>query len=250
MIQGLYAAATGIMAVDHWQDVIANNIANASTPGFHRQRAVQKGFYELFLNELASPALWDQQKGPGGGIQTIETYSDHAPGPVITTGDPLNVALIGPGFLAVTTPQGDRFTRNGKFTIDDSGHLTTEDGFPLQSSGGGLITIEGGALEIDGTGAVLVDGTVVGQLRLVEFAEPHLLTRQGQTLYTASDTAAQTAAEDTRVVPKSLELSNVQLPREMVDMVLALRAYAANSRVITSYDDTLGQLINQVGMPV
>ena len=250
MIEGLYSAATGMLAIEGRQAIIANNIANASTPGFRAQNAIQKGFYLMLLDQMASPAIGNRQPGPGGGLKIVESYTDTRGGPIITTGNTLDVAIAGPGFIGVTTPAGDRFTRNGHFVLDAEGELSTADGYKIQSEGGGPIAVSG-LVEILRDGTVTDDGLPVGRIRLTEFEDPHMLTREGDTLYVASDEAVarSAAAGETTVEPGALEMSNVQLPYEMTQMMLALRMYTANQKVINSVDESVGRLINEVGAP-
>ncbi|MBX7256795.1 MAG: flagellar hook-basal body protein [Candidatus Hydrogenedentes bacterium] len=251
MIQGLYAAATGMMALEERHNVIANNIANSATVGFKRQNPISQGFKELFLGETATAAQLNSKRGPGGGLKTLATFTDLQSGPIFTTDDPLNVALSGPGFIGVETPGGERYTRNGSFIVDVDGQLATQDGYKIQSAGGGAIDVGEGKVRIDDTGAVTVDGQLVGEIRIVEFQEPRLLEQEGGSLFFASEpVAAQaTAATETRLIAGSLEASNVQAPVEMAEMMLGLRAYEANQRVITAVDETAGRLINDVGSP-
>ena len=251
MIKGLYAAATGMVAIEDRQAVVANNIANASTAGFKRQNPVQEGFHTTFVGKLTHPSHFNWVAGPAGGAKVTETYSDLSAGPVRQTGNALNVALHGPGYLAVDTPAGTRFTRAGDLTIDADGDVATQHGHKVQDVGGGAIAARGGRLVIKEDGLVTVDGVPRGQMRMVEFDRPHQLTREGYTLYAASGDALQRSrqATDTRVIQEYLEMSNVNLAREMIDMTLGLRAYAANQKVITTMDETMGRLIDQVGMP-
>ena len=239
------------MANEDRQAVIANNIANASTIGFRRQQPVQEGFYDVFVQKLSRPMRFDLEGAPGGGVKVVETFTDTAAGAVASTDNPLNVALTGPGFLAVDTPQGERFTRAGHFTVDLDGQLATPDGFKVQGAGGASIDARGGDLLIANDGTVRVDGATTGQLRLVEFEDPHMLGREGGSLYRASEAALRrsTEAENTTVVNKALEMSNVNLPQEMINMILGLRVYAANQKVINAMDETMTRLIEQVGMP-
>ncbi len=252
MIQGLYSAATGIVAIEARQAAVANNIANASTVGFKRQNPVQEGFYNYFVTKLKRPFHFNVVSGPGGGAKVVETFSDLSGGIMRKTGDPLNVALQGPGYLVVDTPGGERFTRAGALAIDVDGHLATSDGYKVQNVGGGWIDARGGPVTIDSEGAVSVDGVMMGQMRLVEFEDAHMLTREGYTLLAASDAAMRRSARaaNTQVVQEQLEMSNVNLSREMVEMIMGLRAYAANQRVINSVDETMSRLIDQVGSPV
>jgi flagellar basal-body rod protein FlgF len=251
MIQGLYAAASGMMAVENQQSVIANNIANASTPGFKRQSSVHEGFYELLLNKMTNPAYLDTQRFPGGGLYLERTYSDFAEGPIAATGNPMNIALVGPGFLCVETPEGQRFTRDGRFTINDDGQLATLEGYPVLAQGEMPIRIEGSNVTFDDEGTVLVDGQPEAQLLITEFENPGMLLRDGENLFIASEAALITSrpAMATEVVAGSLEMSNVRMPVEMAQMMMGLRAYGAYQRVINSADETVGQLINQVAMP-
>ncbi len=247
MIQGLYAAASGMMAVEERQSVIANNIANVSTPGFKRQLAVDQGFYSAFSRALmTSPSA--VSAGPGGGTRLVETFTDAAAGAIQNTGNPLDVALIGPGYFAIQTPDGEQFSRNGRFSLDKDGYLCTLEGQPVLDASGDRINCgDGGNIQIDGDGSVKVDGGVVGALRLVEFDDPHALTRRGHHLYSADEATVRRPAASTQVVGEALEGSNVQLPTEIIRMMAAVRAYAANQMVITTADETASQLI-QVGM--
>lgn len=251
VIVGLYAAANGLRAVADRQDVLANNIANAATPGFRRQRVIDKGFYPVFLDKARRPIWTDGVRAPGGGLQTTETFSDFASGGIRTTGNPLDVALQGPGFLAVETPQGERFTRNGTFTVDTDGQLATPDGFKVLGEGGGGIDVRGGRVQFARDGTVYVDGAPTGRLRLVEFEDAHMLTREGANLFRASDAALRRSAPaaETEVLAESLELSNVQLPYELIQMTMGLRLYEANQRVITAIDETASRVIQDVGTP-
>jgi flagellar basal-body rod protein FlgG len=105
-------------------------------------------------------------------------------------------------------------------------------------------------VQIGEDGQVTVEGRPVGQIRLVEFDDPHVLSRAGNNLYSAPDEARSTEAAGTSIAPASLEMSNVQIPYEMAQMTLGLRAYAANQRVINAIDETMTRLINEVASPV
>lgn len=240
-----------MMAVEDRQAVIANNIANALTPGFKGQIAVQKGFYEVFYGELKSPSRFNMEKTPGGGVTLSETFTDFADGPLRTTGNPLDVALIGPGFIAVETPNGERFTRSGQLAVGSEGQLVTTHGYTVSSDGGGPIDVSGGPVEIDSEGNVRAGGVLAGRVRVVEFEDRHMLARAGYGLYYASEEALDRSgpAESTVVRSGFLEMSNVGLPTQVAQMMLALRAYAANQRVITAIDETANRLIDQVGAP-
>lgn len=251
MIQGLYTAAGGMIATESRQSVTANNIANVSTNGFKTQSPVQLGFYEIFSNKLRSPLFYESDSAPAGGVKLVETYPDMKSGILRDTNNPMNAALDGPGFFVVDTPNGERYTRSGDFTVDTQGQLATLEGFKVQSATGQPIDVRGGQVNIARDGRVTVDGVDAGQIRLIEFEQPQRLTREGDNLFSASAAVQKQSAgaANTSVHQGALEMSNVNLPREMVQMMLGMRAYEANQRVIQGIDSSIGQLIEQVGMP-
>jgi len=238
-----------MLAVESRQAVIANNIANAGTPGFKRQLAIQRGYHQGYSLDGRNPIHFDRMIAPGGGIRTIETYSDYGNGVTLGTSNPLDIALSGPGFLRVETANGERFTRNGRLSMTEGGTLITLAGETVLNADGEPIDVSGGEVEFDATGNVYVNGEQRGQLGIVEFADPHALTREGYTLFRAPDDVAAAAipAVDTTVLSQTVENSNVQLPVEMIGMTTALRAYAANQQVIQSINETVSRMINQVG---
>jgi len=249
--QGLYAAASGMLAVEGRQEVIANNLANVSTPGFKRHEPAQLGFYQVLADRMRRPFVFNQEAAPAGGVKFVEAMPDTSNGALRDTGNALDMALEGPGFFVVSTPGGDRFTRAGSFSVDIDGHLATKDGFKLQSVGGQPLDVRGSNVVVDQDGQIAVDGVGSGRLRLLEFEEPRRLLRVGNSLYRATEPVLErsAAAADTRVHQHQIELSNVAAMRELSQMMLGLRAYEANHRVITAIDDTMSRLIQQVAIP-
>lgn len=251
MIAGLYTSANGMVALEESQSALANNIANVSTSGFRRHQPVQIGFYEVFSQTLRRPFVFDTMRAPGGGVKVAETYADPAPGVLQGTGDPLDLAIEGPGFFGVDTPGGERFTRDGSFTVDIEGDLATNQGYKVRSIEGRPIEVRGKDVVVDQNGEVRVDGVAAGTIEIVEFENPQLLRREGENLYRATEEALQASAiaSDTILHQSQLESSNVNLPMEMTNMMLALRAYEANQRAIHAADETMAGIIEQVGMP-
>ncbi len=251
MITGLYDAASGMIAMESRQAVIANNIANAATPGFKSQAPVQLGFYEVFSEKVRRPFVYNREAAPAGGVKTVETFTNTAAGMFRQTDNPLNVALQGPGYFVVTTPQGERYSRSGDFSVNTEGQLVTSEGLKVQGIDGSPIDVRGEVVNIAQDGQVMVDGVVAGQLQLVEFESPERLLREGQNLYRASEEVAEKSARavNTQVHQGNLEMSNVNLPEQMIQLTLGMRAYEANQRVIQAVDGTVGRLIESVGMP-
>jgi flagellar basal-body rod protein FlgF len=246
---GFYIAATGMEALQRRQDVLANNIANVSTPGFKAERPITEGFYAELLKSMRGPAFFARYEAPGGGVRLDKTYLAWPPGPLHETGNPLDIALQGNGMLAVQTPQGERFTRNGALTLAADGTLVTKHGFPVLSVAGNPIRIEGGNIVITQEGRVLVNGTEAAQLRLVEATDPQVLIPQGLDLLNAGDTTRLRPAVATTVHQGMLENANVNVPKALIELTLAMRAYEANQRVIQAMDGTLGGLIDRVSVP-
>lgn len=248
MITGLYTAATGMIAVEQRQDIISNNLANVATPGYKRLQPVQLGFYQVFAQKALHPFYFNTEAAPAGGVKGVESFSNLAAGSLRITEDPLSLALTGPGYFTVLTPQGERYTRNGQFTIDPDGRLSTPEGYLVASATGEPIAVNGESVTVTQDGTVLVDGLAAGTMQLIEFAQPERLEREGENLYRASDAVLEQsgAAAETLVAQGAIELSNVQLPLEMTSMMLGLRAYEANQKVIQAIDASTSRLIDQV----
>jgi flagellar basal-body rod protein FlgG len=248
MIPGLYTAATGMIAVEQRQDIIANNLANAATPGYKRLQPVQLGFYEVLSPKMIAPFHFNREAAPAGGVKSVESFSNLAPGSLRITEDPLSLAVTGPGYVVVNTPQGERYTRDGHFTMDGAGELATSEGYKVLSVTGNPIDVSGVKVTVSQDGMVQVDGADSGQIQMVEFQDPTRLERSGDNFYRASDALLQqsTPAAETTLVQGALEMSNVQLPVEMTSMMLGMRAYEANQKVIQAIDGATSRLIDQV----
>lgn len=251
MLMGLYSAAGGMLSLEARQEAIANNIANAATPGYKRHQPVQLGFYEVFTGKAMQPSHYHNQAAPGGGVKLVECFPDLRDGIMQVTDNPMNIALQGPGFVVLETPTGEHYSRGGNFSINERGELTDDAGFTVQSAEGAPLVVNGGVVNIAEDGAVNVNGEPRGHIRLVEFEDPRRLTRDGDSHYSAGDAVARTRTEaaKTTVSQGKLEMSNVQLPTEMVQLMMGARAYEANQRMMATVEATLGRLIDQVAMP-
>jgi flagellar basal-body rod protein FlgF len=224
MERGLYIAASGMLAEQVRQDQIANDLANASTPGYKPDRTTQRAFGALLLRNSAS----GQPVGElGMGVQADRTVTDWAPGPLQDTGQSLDLAIAGDGFFAVRTAQGVRYTRNGQFGTDARGILVTASGDPVLSQAGQTIRVARGKVDPGDVGVfALGDPRKVGT-SLVE--------------------GAPAGRGEGEVRTGALEGSGADPARAMVDMIASFRAYEAGQRAITTIDQTLGKAANQVG---
>jgi flagellar basal-body rod protein FlgF len=222
------------------QDQLANDLANASTPGYKADRAAQASFGDLLLENSAS----GQEIGSLGlGVHIAEMRTDLSQGPMKQTGEPLDVALAGPGFFAVQSAQGARFTRNGQLNVDAKGQLALATGDPVLDAQGKpiVVTGHGADLTVGPDGTVSAAGKTLGRIAIVSLATP---LKIGDDLYTGKPGAAPAG---TSVQQGALEGSNTNPARVMVDMIVSLRAYESSQRVIHSIDETLQRGINTAG---
>lgn len=259
MIRALFTGATGMIAQQLNMDTIANNLANVNTTGFKKSRV---NFQDL-LYETLKPAGTETQAGTtipegiqvGHGVRPSSIAKLFTTGNMIQTGNPLDLMIEGEGFFQVTLPDGTRaFSRDGSFKMNQTGNLMTADGYLLEPA----ITIPANAESIsvgrDGTVSVLTDGTqgLIGNIQLVRFINPAGLdARLGSNLLLETE-ASGTPQESPpglegmgMLTQGFLENSNVQVVEEILQMIIAQRAYEASSKVIQSSDEML-QLANNI----
>ena len=239
MERGLSIAASGMVAEQVRQDLIANDLANASTPGYKADRVALRSFGGLLVANAAD-------NRPVGSLDSetrvAVTRPDLEQGPLKETDEPLDVAIEGDGFLSVQTPQGIRYTRNGQLQVDGQGRLVTESGYAVLDRAGRSIrvgTSDGVQIRPDGT--VTVAGKPAGTIAVVSLTGPQ---KAGDTLFTGRPVPAP---RDTVLKQGFLEQSGVNPARAMIDMIVSLRAFEASQRVIHSIDDTLGRGVNMGG---
>jgi flagellar basal-body rod protein FlgF len=225
MDRGLYVAASGMLAEQVRQDQIANDLANASTPGYKADRTAQRTFGELLLANRATGQTIGSQS-TAVEVDTIET--DFSPQPAKETGEPLDFAIVGEGFFAVQTGQGVRYTRNGQFTASAEGLLVTAQGDQVLGAGGGTIRV-GAQGEVDPR-----------RLQVVTLQSPR---KDGDSLVTGTPGGGPAG----QVRAGALEASGADPARSMVDMIASLRAFEAGQRVIQTIDESLGKAASQVG---
>jgi flagellar basal-body rod protein FlgG len=269
MERGLYIAASGMVAEQMRQDQIANDLANASTPGYKADRVTQRSFGDLLL----SSSTTGQVVGPLSlGAQANAMVTDLAPQPLRDTGEPLDLAIAGDGFFAVRGGQGVRYTRNGQFGASAQGTLVDQLGDEVLDPNGqavkvgrdgtvdpkavGVFALSNAAKQGDNlftgtaagaaTGTVRAAGKAAGRIGLVDVQAPDGLQPLGANLFattTASGPATTTTAATLR--QGALEASNVDVGDEMVQMIDAQRTFEMTSKAIQMQDQML-EVANQV----
>lgn len=224
------------IALRREMDVVANNIANLNTTGF-------KADVSLFEEILMDGARADNFLGSDRRLSFVQdraTWLDLSQGPIQHTGNPLDVAIDGDAYLVAQTAQGERYTRNGALQINAAGELVTSEGARILGDGGPIVFQPGDRdITISGDGSISVrEGlnatidSMRGKLRIVSFAEPSRLEKDGSSLFRAAEGLAPQAAANARIVQGSLEKSNVRSVVEMTRMIEVNRAYQSLSALL------------------
>ncbi len=221
-------AARAAIRVDKRFDIIANHLANVATAGY---KAEEISFDDLFRARMRV---------------------DLSQGQIEPTGNPLDLALSGPGFFKIQTPNGIRYTRNGTFTLDKNKYLVTQDGNrvmgdkgPLQLNGS---KVGGSKVKVDPNGQIQVDGTIVGKLKIVTFKDPATIQKEGDGLFFHKGGAAgEVTPKQVSVTQGALEMSNVSAVKEMARMIEVNREFESFQKVIQTYDEMDTKAATDVG---
>jgi len=259
MMRSLWTAASGMVAQQANMDVISNNLANVNTTGFKKSRTDFQDLMYQTMREAGSSTSTDTKLPTGiqmgHGVRQVATQKIYTAGSLQSTGNALDLALTGDGFYQITMPDGTlAYTRDGSFKEDETGRIVTSEGYPLEPA----ITIPQGALNpavsSDGHVTVTIPGQNapqdLGQIQVARFTNPAGLDSLGGNLL--KETAASGAPVVTNpgtdgsgtIQQSFLEMSNVQVVEEMVNMIVAQRAYEMNSKVITTCDQMLEKADN------
>lgn len=255
MNKGLYVAASGGLYNLRQLEVIGNNLANVNTVGFKSQRMVsrQQDFGDTLAKTIANvPARATADISQTPGVVDIATQTDFSPGPISSTGNALDVALVKEGqFFVVQTKDGEAYTRAGNFTLNSEGTLVTPDGQPVAGDGGPIVIAPGATPKILSDGTVFAGGESAGKLRVVEFDKDALSTleRTEGVRFKAAGGQAQArtlSADEVSVVPGSVELPNLSIVSAMVDMISAQRSFEAYTKTVQQID-TMSDIAMRTG---
>lgn len=257
MIRSLWISKTGLDAQQMQMDVISNNLANVSTSGFKKSRAVFEDLLYQNIRQVGSQSS-QQSQLPSGlqlgtGVKPVATERIFTQGNLQETGNDKDVAIQGQGFFQILLPDGTTaYTRDGSFQVDSQGQLVTASGFPVQPS----ITIPANAqsLSIGRDGIVSITtpnstaSTQVGQIQLATFINPAGLQAKGENLYVETTASGNPNTNTPGTNGAGLlsqgyvETSNVNVVEELVSMIQTQRAYEINSKAITTSDQMLQKL--------
>ncbi len=224
------SAASALRYWERKQEIIANNLANVSTDGFKAQRVFAR--------------LLD-------GVRPVaEATSDLQTGNLRQTNNTMDVAIDGPGFFVVSTPNGERYTRGGSLRLDDKRQLVDVNGNPLLGEKGTPLKLVDGPVEISASGDVTQNGQVVDRLRMESAPKGTELQREGESLWTPPATKEITKPEDRNVKQGYVEESNVNSMSALVDMVAVQRAYASVQKAIVEMDHANETITTQIARPL
>jgi flagellar basal-body rod protein FlgG len=268
------------MRAQQWRlDAVANNLANVDTDGYKRDVAAFKAFPELLIRRQDDDGVYLHPFGSGDaapivgkmgtGVELNELYTNFDQGSLKETASDFDIALDGRGFLSVTTPWGERYTRNGSFQLGKEGYLETKEGYPVLGENGPIM-VKANNFQVDKDGGVWINAAypedpevLIGRetnlweepvlldiLKIVDFDLDRYLEKQGSSLYRESETSGPAIILKDGARPKVIqgftEASNVDPVVEMVQMIEVNRSYEANQKVIQTEEQALGTMINQV----
>jgi flagellar basal-body rod protein FlgF len=276
MIRGIYNSASGMIAQQARIDVISNNLANVDKTAFKRDLTIFKAFPDMLIRRINEDGLGITPAGSydtmpyvgklGTGVEVNEVFTQFTQGSLQRTENHFDLALEGKGFFTVQTERGERYTRNGSFTINQEGILVNHLGYPVLGENGtirvqknnfminerGEITVNA-ALSLEPEDVVgLTDNSweepvVIDRLKLVDFENIREIKKEGDSLFRETEfSGPPLPPENVKVLQGFLEKSNVNIVREMVDMIEVQRSYEANQKSILAHDQALGRLINEV----
>jgi flagellar basal-body rod protein FlgF len=231
MSDGIYSATSGAISQQRSLEVVANNLANATATGFRGDRVA-------FREALAGA---NGQNAPATNLRFVavsRVKTDDSQGGLKQTANPLDVALEGEGYFAVSTPRGERYTRAGAFVMDADGVIRTRDGYAVVGdSGPNGISIPSGtaSVEISPDGTVSADGSPLDRFKIVAFTDPNSLIKEGDLLFQAPPGLASNTPVNTEVAQGFIETANVNAVSGLNELITANRSFEAFQRVIRTY---------------
>ncbi len=245
MNRGMWSMASGGVAALARLDAVTQNLANVGTAGYKAERLVFRA------REFEPPPgmPFDSVLARSSAqVSEVATIRDFSQGPVRASGNPLDVAITGPGFFSVATPRGERYTRQGTFSLDGEGFLVSQHGERVQGEGGD-IRIGSGAVQIGDDGRILVDNSEVGRLKLVGFGDQPALLPEGAALFAPAPgaTPQPIEASDVHLESGAIEGANIEAVSGMVELVEVSRGFETYMHAIKRLDEIAQKSISDVG---
>jgi flagellar basal-body rod protein FlgF len=232
-------AASGLRARMESLELLANNVANASTGGYKADRE----FYSLYAADEA------QDSDPVSTMPVIDRpWTDLSQGLLAVTGNPLDLALSGAGFFTVEGPRGNLYTRNGSFRLASNGRLVTPDGYPVRASGGTALTLDSSRpISISADGTISQDGRTIGQLQIADFTGSGDFVKQGNNYFRVARPEVEPGAVAAPAVEQGkLEASNTGTAESAVRLVSVMRQFEMLQKAVSLGSDMNRQAVEQV----
>ena len=252
MLDGIKSSTQGMMAMSVKQDVIANNLANASTVGFRKEGLIISSFTDIMDREVSGMEQASSETMSGHQLQTSteihhRSATHMSQGALKETGSSFDLALSddGGGMFTIKTNRGIEFTRAGKFRLNNEGYLVTPDGSQLLGHNG-PIKATGNEFKVTDNGEVKVDGRTVDRILVSEFEDAGDMKRAGRTAFNAG-TPRVRAKKDFQIKQGYLEMSNVNALQEMVGLMQVMRNFEANQKALSSNDQRLQKAVSELG---
>ena len=240
MLKGIFNTMSGKYITERRMEIVANNIANASTPGYKTTRPM----VNVVKDESVSS---NNGQSVDTYINILDSYIHFSDAPLVESRNTLDLGIEGDGFFVVSTKDGNMYTRNGQFTLDKDKKLVTLSGNPVMGQGG-EITLDGkqgGDIRIEGDGSIFVDKILVDKLKIVDFKDKKDLQNFGSSLYiNMNKDNVENTPDKFSVRQGFYEASNVDVMKEMIEMMSTLRAYESYSKVDQFFSDMMDKLIN------
>jgi len=248
LLRGLYTAATGMIHQRRRLDTVSNNIANVNTTGFRRDRVVTRSFDDELLLRLQEGSFNPRSRIGllNHGVYAERVMTAFEQGSLQRTDNNTDIAIQGSGFFAVMTDVGEQYTRDGSFVLDSTGRLVTAEGWQVLGEGGPII-IGSNDFQVDAMGYVFSGGELVDRLRIVDFTDTDALRKAGDNLFVNPEPENAVIDAVARIRQGYVEGSNVEVQREVTDMLEAFRRYESSQQILRMIDETLGRTVNDLG---
>jgi flagellar basal-body rod protein FlgG len=248
MNRTIYTVASGGMASLARLEAVSQNLANANTSGYKAGRLVFEVRPPSPEEDVSGVSLDPVLGRTAAQVAEVASVRDFTQGAVRSSGNPLDVAITGEGFFAVATPRGERYTRQGSFTLDGEGYLVTQHGERVQGDGGDIRVGEGD-IAIGDDGSITADGLAVGRIKVVSFGANPQLVPEGASLFAPMRgvTPAPVDATAVHLQTSAIEASNVDAVASMVELVEVSRGFESYMRAMQRLDEVAQRSINEVG---
>ncbi|KMK96005.1 flagellar hook-basal body protein [Rossellomorea marisflavi] len=266
MFRGFYTVASGMLSQQRKTEMLTNNISNANTPGYKADTAAMRAFPEMLMQRMDSTTVPTDNRlslplhrsigSLNTGVYMQETIPTFTQGDLQETGNATDIALItgtlpDEGGAILFTVEGDdgeeRYTRNGNFTVNGNGFLTTNSGHYVLDGNGERIQLDSDEFTLGENGEILVNGAQESSLGIAYTGNAQDLVKEGDGLFSSETALTPAQAGTFTMVQGQLERSNVDASRSMTDMLSSYRAFEANQKVLQAYDRSMDKAANEIG---